>query len=58
MKKYISIHMVTGFDTETFLSKLNEAITHFQKSGLQVDIQYATTNAQLTALVSAYEEIA
>lgn len=56
MKKYISAHIVAAFDSGTFLEKLNEVITHFQDSGLEVEIQYSTTNVQLTALVSAYKE--
>ena len=57
MKKYISAHIVAAFDSGTFLEKLNEVIAHFQDSGLEVEIQYSTTNTQLTALVSAYEEV-
>ena len=56
MKKYISAHIVVASDSGRFLAKLNEVITHFQDSGLEVEIQYSATNAQLTALVSAYEE--
>ena len=57
MKKYISAHSVAAYDSGLFLEKLNEVIAHFQDSGLEVEIQYSTTNAQLTALVSAYEEV-
>ena len=56
-KRYVSAHVVAAFDSGTFLEKLNEVIAHFQDSGLEVEIQYSTTNAQLTALVSAYEEV-
>lgn len=57
MKKYISAHIVASHESATFLEKLNEVITHFQDAGLNVEIQYSVNNIQLTALVSAYEEI-
>lgn len=57
MKKYISAHIVAAYDSGTFLEKLNEVIAHFQDSNLEVEIQYSTTNSQLTALVSAYTEV-
>ena len=57
MKKYVSAHIVAAFDSKIFLEKLNEVIAHFQDSGLEVEIQYSATNTQLTALVSAYEEV-
>lgn len=57
MKRYISAHIVTAHDSDTFLVKLNETITFFQDSGLNVEIQYSVNNIQLTALVSAYEEV-
>ena len=57
MKKYISAHIIAAYDSEVFLVQLNEVISHFQDSGLEVEIQYSTTNTQLTALVSAYEEV-
>ena len=57
MKKYISAHIVASYDSAIFLNKLNEVISHFQDAGLNVEIQYSANNTQLTALVSAYEEI-
>lgn len=55
MKKYVSLHVVAASNSATFLDKLNEAVGHFQDSGLEVEIQYSTTPAQLTALVCAYK---
>ena len=57
MKKYVSAHVVAAYDSNVFLNKLNEVITHFQDSNLGVEIQYSATNSQLTALVSAYMEV-
>lgn len=57
MRKYVSAHIVAAYNSTVFLAKLNEAITHFQESGLLVEIQYSATNSQLTALVSAYTEV-
>lgn len=56
MKKYVSAHIVAASDSAVFLHKLDEVISHFQDAGLEVDIQYSATPAQLTALVSAYKE--
>ena len=56
MKKYVSAHIVASYDSGDFLKKLNEAISHFQDSELEVEIQYSINNTQLTALVSAYTE--
>ena len=55
MKKYVSLHVVAASNSATFLDKLNEAVGHFQDSGLEVEIQYSTTPTQLTALVCAYK---
>lgn len=57
MKKYVSAHIVASYDSGDFLKKLNEAISHFQDSELEVEIQYSINNTQPTALVSAYTEI-
>ena len=56
MKKYVSAYIVAAYDSTVFLEKLNEVIAHLQESGLCVEIQYSTTDTQLTALVSAYTE--
>ena len=56
MKKYRDIAFITAFDSETFLDKLNHTIDEFQKQEYEVEIQYAPTGGQLTALVISSEK--
>ena len=56
MKQYRDIAIVTEYDSGKFLNKLNITIDKMEKQGYAVDIQYAPTNNQLTALVLSYEE--
>lgn len=54
MKKYRDIAMCVAYDSGMFLDKLNKTIDDFQKQGYEVEIHYAPTNGQLTALVFSY----
>lgn len=56
MKKYRDIALVAAYNSETLLDKLNHTIDEFQKQGYEVEVQYAPTSAQLTALVMSYEK--
>ena len=56
MKQYKDIAIIAEYDSGRFLDKLNITIDKMQKQGYVVDIQYAPTNSQLTALVLSYKE--
>ena len=56
MKQYRDIAMCVGYNSETFLDKLNKTIDDFQKQGCEVEVHYAPTNGQLTALVFSYKK--
>ncbi len=57
MKQYRDIAIIVeSYDSGKFLNKLNATISKMQKQGYAVDIQYAPTSSQLTALVLSYKE--
>ena len=54
MKKYRDIAFCASFDSETFLDKMNKTINDFQQQGYEVEVHYAPTSGQLTALIFSY----
>ena len=56
MKKYKEVVIVAGDNSETFLNTLSRTINELQEQGYGVEVQYAPTVNQLTALVMSYEE--
>lgn len=56
MKKYRNIAFVAAYDSGTFLDKLQKEIDESQKQGYEVEVQYAPTGGQLTALIMSYEK--
>ena len=56
MKNYKEIAFIAAYDSETLLDKLNHTIDEFQKQGCEVEVHYAPTNGQLTALIISYEK--
>lgn len=56
MKKYRDIACIAAYDSETFLNKLEKNIDEFQKQGYEVEVHYAPTPGQLTALIMSYKK--
>ena len=56
MKKYRDIAFIAAYDSKILLDKLNHTIDEFQKDGYEVEVQYAPTNGQLTALIMSYKK--
>ena len=56
MKKYRDIAFITAYDSTTLLEKLNHTIDEFQKQGYEVEVHYAPTPGQLTALIMSYKK--